>query len=726
MPPELLDLTWPFEQGLDCGIALAAAAGVPHAVSGPHDVSYRRTDQVAFADTVRDRESTGGLDGSRSAGYSDMEDLRDRIERTGLEVVVSGLTLPALGDWLESPGPSLLLLGTGRARRFLAVLGRSRRRIEVLTPQLRRRKVSRPTIRATLLASLADDAVTDAKSVLEAAGLDRRAVQRAEQAILEDRFASRIVGRLLLVRPAPGAGFGRQLAYAGALRMLVLFGVGVFSWTCLFTISWWLIGRAVLDGRFEAGWLAGWALLLLTLVPLRVAWTWAEGKLAVMAGGLLRRRILAGALALDSDDAALHGTGHAIGRALEIDSLESVATIGGLHGPLALVEFFFAMLVLAAGAAPVLETGALCLWLGLAGLWTVRYATRRLRWTDARLRLTNDLTERMAGHRTRLIQEAPDRRNDEEDADLADYHRVSHATDRRALAILAMMTRGWPILGLLALLPAVLAGALPAGIAVSLGGVLLAQSAFQRAGIAIVNLVDAGIAWRRLRPLFDAGARPVLRGVPVATGQTGGPVLLEARSIAYRYPARPSAGVRLDELAIGHGERLLLEGPSGAGKSTLLALLAGLRNPDDGILLVDGLDRHALGHEGWRRRVALVPQFHENFVFNSTLAFNLLVGDWPPTGARMRTAESLCRELGLGPLLDRMPLGLYQIVGETGWQLSQGERHRVFVARALLQHPDLLLLDESFASLDPDTLDTAWNAVDRHATGLVIASHARF
>ena len=65
---------------------------------------------------------------------------------------------------------------------------------------------------------------------------------------------------------------------------------------------------------------------------------------------------------------------------------------------------------------------------------------------------------------------------------------------------------------------------------------------------------------------------------------------------------------------------------------------------------------------------------------------------WPPQPKDVEAAESICRELGLDDLLSRMPAGLLQMVGETGWQLSHGERSRLFIARALLQEADLVIL----------------------------------
>ena len=70
-----------------------------------------------------------------------------------------------------------------------------------------------------------------------------------------------------------------------------------------------------------------------------------------------------------------------------------------------------------------------------------------------------------------------------------------------------------------------------------------------------------------------------------------------------------------------------------------------------------------------------------------------------------------------------MPAGLHQIVGETGWQLSHGERSRLFVARALLQDADLLILDESLAALDPEALRTTAQVVLDTAPSVLLIAH---
>jgi ABC-type transport system involved in cytochrome bd biosynthesis fused ATPase/permease subunit len=91
--------------------------------------------------------------------------------------------------------------------------------------------------------------------------------------------------------------------------------------------------------------------------------------------------------------------------------------------------------------------------------------------------------------------------------------------------------------------------------------------------------------------------------------------------------------------------------------------------------------------------------------------------------ADLEEAGRLCRALGLGPLLERMPAGLHQMVGETGWQLSHGEKSRLYIARALLQGADLAILDESFAALDPPTLRHTFALVLQQARTVPVIAH---
>jgi len=118
------------------------------------------------------------------------------------------------------------------------------------------------------------------------------------------------------------------------------------------------------------------------------------------------------------------------------------------------------------------------------------------------------------------------------------------------------------------------------------------------------------------------------------------------------------------------------------------------------------------------------PQFQENHILTGPFAFNVLMGrEWPPKPGDLEEAEAMCRGLGLGPLLDRMPVGMMQMVGESGWQLSHGEKSRVYIARALLQHARLVILDESFAALDPESLRQAIGCARAEAETLMVVAH---
>jgi ATP-binding cassette subfamily B protein len=200
--------------------------------------------------------------------------------------------------------------------------------------------------------------------------------------------------------------------------------------------------------------------------------------------------------------------------------------------------------------------------------------------------------------------------------------------------------------------------------------------------------------------------------------------LLLAKEISFRYSSSARPVLQDCSLEIFDGERILLEGPSGGGKTTLAAVLTGLRSPEAGSLLLWGYDRQILGTEEWRRRVVMAPQFQENHVFTETFGFNLLMGRrWPPRDQDLEEAEEICRELGLGEVLDRMPSGFQQMLGESGWQLSHGERSRMYIARTLLQKADMVVLDESFGALDPENLQRALQCVLKRAPTLLVIAH---
>ena len=556
--------------------------------------------------------------------------------------------------------------------------------------------------------------------------------ERARKALLRERLRNRRVGLGWLLRPGPGMNVRLQARWSGLTRRLQALTGWYTIHYVLFLLSWWMIGQGALQGRLEAGWILAWMLILFTLVPIRSLVTWFQGSFSIHAGRLLKWRLLYGALRLDPDEMRRQGVGQHFSRVIESEALESLALSGGSLAFVSCIELLLAAGVLGLGAGGWLHALLLVLWFAGTLALGRYYLRQRQHWTEARLHLTHDLVERMVGHRTRLAQEAPNRWHQDEDQGVARYLEISMVMDRAAVWMNALVPRGWLVVGLAGMAPAfIFSEGSQAGVAVSLGGTLLAFMAFRKFAGGLLSLADASIAWTQVKPLFDAAGERIHSGLPgiMPTTPSGDGVpadkaVLEAHDLVFRYHDRGTPVLRGCGVRIHAGDRVLLEGASGSGKSTLAALLTGLRTPESGLLLLHGLDRQTLGDEAWRSRVAAAPQFHENHVMTATFSFNLLMGRrWPPYPSDQEEALEICHELGLGPLLARMPGGLQQMVGETGWQLSHGERSRLFIARALLQKSDIIVLDESFAALDPENLQRAMRCVLNRAPALVVIAH---
>ncbi|MDQ3011909.1 MAG: ABC transporter ATP-binding protein/permease [Acidobacteriota bacterium] len=645
-------------------------------------------------------------------------------EKLGLEAEEVGALYGEVERMILNAGPALLRVPGEQS--FLAVLGGKRGKISLLTPDLKVRRVPMEAVRSLLCREHEEPLRGEVDELLLQAGVSRSRLARARAAILRQRLSQVWINDCWLLRMTPGTGFVKQLRHARLPRLLgALAGTYAFQFG-LGLLGWWVLGRGLLGGQLDGGWLLAWALLLLTAVPFRLLAVWAQGRFAIGAGSLLKQRLLFGALRLKPEEIRNEGAGQMLGRVIESNAVESLTLSGGFLGVVAVIELIAAALVLGVGAGGWLHVLLLVGWVGLAVVLGWVHFRRRRSWTTARLDMTNDLIERMVGHRTRLAQESPERWHDGEDQAVEGYLSQSSTMDRAAV-MQSAVARGWLFVALLGLSPAFVAGAsTPAALAVSLGGMLLAYRALAKLAASLSSLLSAGIAWQQVAPLVKAAARTEEAGsllAEVGNESRESGAVIEAHDLTFRYRERGETVLRGCSLRIEVGDKLLLEGSSGGGKSTLASMLTGLRTPESGLLLAGGLDYQTLGARGWRRRVVSAPQFHENHIFTGTFAFNLLMGrNWPPRAADFIEAEKVCRQLGLGEVLDRMPAGLMQMVGETGWQLSHGERSRVFLARALLQKSELVILDESFAALDPETLSLCLQtALDRAKTLLVIA-----
>jgi ABC-type multidrug transport system fused ATPase/permease subunit len=167
------------------------------------------------------------------------------------------------------------------------------------------------------------------------------------------------------------------------------------------------------------------------------------------------------------------------------------------------------------------------------------------------------------------------------------------------------------------------------------------------------------------------------------------------------------------------GETIALVGPSGAGKSTLASLIPRFHDPDNGAVLLDGTDLRDLTLDSLRQQIGIV--FQDTYLFAASIRDNIAFGYEGATEDEIVRAAAAANVL---EFVERLPAGFDTWVGERGVQLSEGQKQRIAIARALLREPRILILDEPTAALDARSeslLQAALDDATRGRTTFVIA-----
>ena len=194
----------------------------------------------------------------------------------------------------------------------------------------------------------------------------------------------------------------------------------------------------------------------------------------------------------------------------------------------------------------------------------------------------------------------------------------------------------------------------------------------------------------RLQSVLDEPAEDVPSDWNVRCGRGE----IAFRNVHFRYPGRERvlAGANLH---IRGGETVALVGPNGAGKTALINLLMRYYEPQSGEILIDGENIRDLSLPDVRGRIGLVPQ--SAFLFNGTIGENIRFGMAHPTDKDVERAARLAQALDF---INSLPEGMETLIGDRGVRLSGGQRQRIALARALLDDPPILILDEATSMFD--------------------------
>ncbi|MBH0122740.1 ABC transporter ATP-binding protein/permease [Rhodococcus sp. HM1] len=226
-----------------------------------------------------------------------------------------------------------------------------------------------------------------------------------------------------------------------------------------------------------------------------------------------------------------------------------------------------------------------------------------------------------------------------------------------------------------------------------------------------MDVMSAMVSFERVFEVLDL--KPLIVEAPGARDVPPGPVSVELRNVSFAYPSADKVSLAsLEEVAVldtrggetvlhdidfrvEPGQMVALVGSSGAGKSTVAQLIPRLYDVDSGQVLLNGIDVRELTASSIRATVGLVTQ--DGHLFHESVRQNLLLAR--PTATEDELWDAL-RRARLHDLIASLPDGLDTVVGERGYRLSGGERQRLTIARLLLAHPRVVILDEATAHLD--------------------------
>ncbi|MGE8449531.1 MAG: peptidase domain-containing ABC transporter, partial [Pseudomonadales bacterium] len=228
---------------------------------------------------------------------------------------------------------------------------------------------------------------------------------------------------------------------------------------------------------------------------------------------------------------------------------------------------------------------------------------------------------------------------------------------------------------------------------------------FQQVGISMQRLGD--ILNTRTEVHTPRPALPALRGA------------VDFDQVEFRYRPGAQLVLRGVSLRVQPGETVGIVGRSGSGKSTLTKMVQRMYQPEQGRVLVDGVDISTIDASSLRRQIGVVLQ--ENVLFNRSIRDNIALSD---PGVPLQQVMRVAQLAGAHEFIAELPEGYDTMVGEHGATLSGGQRQRIAIARALLSNPRILIFDEATSALDYESesiIQRNMREISRGRTVLIIA-----
>jgi ATP-binding cassette subfamily B protein len=225
------------------------------------------------------------------------------------------------------------------------------------------------------------------------------------------------------------------------------------------------------------------------------------------------------------------------------------------------------------------------------------------------------------------------------------------------------------------------------------------------------------VSYGRVTEIVKESEEPLDMGEYVPTGAPAGE--LEFNSVDFEYEAGSSVLKEID-LRVKPGQVIALIGPTGSGKSSLVNLLPRFYEYTGGSLKLDGVELNDYPRSYLRSHIGIVEQ--EPFLFSRTIRENIAYG--VKREVNQDEIEAGARAAAIHDVILTFPEGYDTLVGERGVTLSGGQKQRIAIARTLLSNPQILILDDSTSSVDPETESLIREALERlmqDRTSFVIA-----